>query len=414
MAIQPTLSICVPSRNRQFYFQSAIRALTRSLRTDVEFVLVDNSDDPAIMDDFMRPLLGDPRIRYLRSGDATRSMMDNWEAAMAASTGRWVTFIGDDDHCDPEAAGVIARIEAENPAVEAIDWAKLFYTWPDGDRPPVSQQITLHTEIHEVSKSLLEARAFRWQDASHVLCSGFSIYHGAVSRRLVDRIKARYGGRFFEFPIVDYEALFKIVMHGSSFVHCRRPLSILGACPLSNSAAVRDMAEMKKRVDIFNKESGTPLDLMACYKDYPFKSTMGVIAAIGMAHHWFSERTGQTFSGFEENFVRACTAQCGVIPDREEFDLITAAYRSALARWKGGRYLKLFKPTFRPAGAEGKFLGLWDQSLYLDAGNPWCRTVADYYDFVSDLLVPVAELKVDLGQYQAISHLDSKAVSGRP
>ena len=59
----PVLSICVPSRNRQVYFQETIRALTTSLRPDVEFVFVDNSDDASAMDDFMAERLADPRRR---------------------------------------------------------------------------------------------------------------------------------------------------------------------------------------------------------------------------------------------------------------------------------------------------------------------------------------------------------------
>ncbi len=402
--MQPTLSICVPSRNRQFYLQQAIRALTRSKRSDVEFVFVDNSDDPSIMDGFIAPFLPDSRICYISSGPKIRSMTDNWEMAMNAARGRWVTFMGDDDHCDPEAASLIARIEAANPDVEGIDWAKLFYIWPDGENPAVSQMISLHTEVHAVDKQLLMDRAFKWQDASHVLCSGFSIYHGAISRRLIERIRALYGGRFFEYPVVDYESLFKIIAHGESFVHCRRPLSILGACPLSNSAAIHDRAKLQKALDIFNRESGSPLDDMACFKDYPFKSALGVIACIGMAHHWFLARSGKTLTGFEENFARSASAQCNLITDRESFEAVTAAWRQAFSLWKGGRYKKYFQPKFCPPVRRDSFYGVWEQSLYLDGDNPWCGSVVEYYDLVSAILKPIGELTVDLGRYQAISH----------
>ena len=46
---QPKLTVCVPSRNRQRYFQETIRSLLANMRTDVQFVFADNSDDPAIM-----------------------------------------------------------------------------------------------------------------------------------------------------------------------------------------------------------------------------------------------------------------------------------------------------------------------------------------------------------------------------
>jgi hypothetical protein len=130
MSPQPTLSICVPSRNRQVWFQETIRALTASLRTDIELVFVDNSDDPSIMNGFIEPFLADPRVKYLPTGDEVRPMVDNWEVAFGATTGRWIVFIGDDDHVDPDLAGLILRIEAKMPDVEALDWARLHFTWP--------------------------------------------------------------------------------------------------------------------------------------------------------------------------------------------------------------------------------------------------------------------------------------------
>jgi glycosyltransferase involved in cell wall biosynthesis len=395
----PVLSICVPSRNRQFYFQATIKALTASLRSDVEFVFVDNSDDPSVMDSFITPYLADPRIRYVRTGAAIRSMLDNWQTAIEASTGRWVSFIGDDDHADPDIAGVILKIEAAKPDVEAIDWAKLFYSWPDGEIAATGQGVPLGTEIHDVPRQLLTERAFRWQDATHVIVSGFSIYHGAVSRPLINRIAARYGGRFFEFPVVDYEAVFKVIMNGKSFVHCSRPLSVLGVCALSNSAALKDLKDQEKKQDEFDRELDKPIDQLPCFNDYPFKSRFGVIACIGMAHRWFEDRHGITFSGFEENFTRACQAQCNGIPTREDYDLTTARYRAAFANWKRGKYQKLFRPLYTEPTNSINFSGVHKSQLYVSADNEPSRTCAGYYDLVSAALTPVSELEANITKY---------------
>jgi hypothetical protein len=407
-ATTPVLSICVPSRNRQTYFQATIKALAASPRPDVEFVFVDNSDDPSVMNDFIAPYLADARIRYVRTGETIRSMLDNWQTAMEASTGRWVTFIGDDDHADPEIAGVIMKIEAAKPDVEAIDWAKLFYSWPDGEMPATGQGVPLDTEIHDVPRQLLTDRAFRWQSATHVIISGFSIYHGAVSRQLIDRIAARYGGRFFEFPVVDYEAVFKVIMNGSSFVHCSRPLSVLGVCPLSNSAALKDLKDQEKKQDEFDRELDKPVDQLPCFEDYPFKSRFGVIACIGMTHRWFEDRHGITFSGFEENFARACEAQCNSIPKREDYDLTTARYRTAFAKWKGGKYQKLFSPRYTEPTSTIAFSGVHKNQLYVSADNEPSRTCAGYYDLVSAALTPVAELEASIGKYAITSEKQRK------
>ncbi len=118
----PRLSICVPSRNRQYYFQKTIEGMIRNPRMDVQFIFADNSDDPSIMNDYMAAAKQDPRVIYLPSGDRTYSMMENWERTVAASTGDWVTVIGDDDHCEPDVIDAINRCTEQLPDLEALSW----------------------------------------------------------------------------------------------------------------------------------------------------------------------------------------------------------------------------------------------------------------------------------------------------
>ena len=243
----PVLSICVPSRNRQVYFQETIRALTASLRTDVEFVFADNSDDAGVMDDFMAERLADPRIRYLPATGTTLAMMDNWERAVTAATGRYVAFIGDDDYIDPDLASFIVNLERVVQA-DAIAWTGPNYIWPTPGSPARSIAISLGNRVTRMSKPALVRKAFMWEGASHVPLSGFSIYHGALSRSLIDRVRTIGNGRVFEFPVVDYELAFKAILIGEIFIHSERPFSILGACPLSNSLATVKLAAERDAV----------------------------------------------------------------------------------------------------------------------------------------------------------------------
>lgn len=407
----PQFSICVPSRNRQPYFQETIKALTASPRDDVEFVFVDNSDDPSIMDAFIQPYLADIRVKYVPSGEKVRPMVDNWEEAARATTGRWITFIGDDDYMDPDAAGLFRRIEAIEPNVDAIDWAKMTYYWPDENRPPAGQAVPLTAEIHRVPKSLLVDRAFKWVSAKRVLLSGFSIYHSAVSRRLFDRIRRTYSGRFFEHPIVDYDNLMKNIMHGETFIHVTRPLSVLGACPLSSTAAIGNRDRSDKIQKAFHQEHTQPMDDWPCYKDYPFKSRHGVTACIGMAHHWFSKTYGHNFGDFEANFAVACAAQCEQSENLEQFNIYTEAYRKAFRIWKGGKYLKYFKPVFKRQTSSTPFMGFTADKLFVFEGSEWTQTVADFYRFVADILVPVEEVSLDLNRRVVDVGRDAGALS---
>jgi len=216
MPVEPILSICVPSRNRQIYFQEAIKSLLMSTRDDVEFVFADNSDDPSIMDDFICGFEGDTRIRYLRSGATPLSMMDNWERALTAATGRFVSFIGDDDFIDPELAGFIVNLE-KNVSADAIAWTGPNYIWPTEGSQPRPITISLKTSVTQFDKRHLMRKAFHWEGCSHVPLNGFSIYHGALSRRLLEKVRLMGNGRYFEFPVIDYEMAFKAILLGDTF-----------------------------------------------------------------------------------------------------------------------------------------------------------------------------------------------------
>lgn len=407
MSHLPTLSICVPSRNRQVWFQETIRTLTASLRTDIELVFVDNSDDPSVMDAFMEPYLADPRVRYVPSGAAIRPMVDNWEVAFDATTGRWIVFIGDDDHVDPELAGLILRIEAKMPEVEALDWSRLHFTWPYPGKPPLSNPVPLLGEIHEVPKKQLRERAFRWDHAREVLGCGFGIYHGAVARPLMERIRAASKtGRWFEHPIVDYDNIFKVIMHGKRFVHIRRPLSVMGVCPASNTAATTNLEDTKKKQEAFHREHKTSMDDMDCNRDFPFRSYQGVTACIAMTHHWFAREYGYDFSGFEENFARSCAIQCAGYPTREEYEAVAASYRKTFATWKDGRYLRFFKPEFTAPKRAGAFGGMLDGTLFYNDEHATVATPAEFYRLAEGVIQPLEQLAID---FDRIKVADSRA-----
>jgi crotonobetainyl-CoA:carnitine CoA-transferase CaiB-like acyl-CoA transferase len=71
------------------------------------------------MNSFMAGL-GDARIRYLPSADRPLSMADNWERTIAATTGAWVTVIGDDDYVDPDIVDQVITAWTTGRDVEGL------------------------------------------------------------------------------------------------------------------------------------------------------------------------------------------------------------------------------------------------------------------------------------------------------
>lgn len=350
MADAPVLSICVPSRNRQLYFQQTIDALLESPRGDVQFVFVDNSDDPKVMNAFMAERTADARITYLPAGERVFSMMDNWNRAVGAARGRYVTVIGDDDYADPDLAALLLNLEACAGGLDALTWSGFNYKWPVQGVPPLPLELDINAKVTRLLKHDLMGRAFGWVGALHVPLCGNSVYHGAVSRALLLKIRDTFGGRFFEFPIVDYENAFKVILSGQNFFHVSRPFSVPGVCPQSNSAAVATVAAIDASVVAFNREVGRDINDDPVLEDCPFTTRQGTTASIYVAQHWICRKYGFPHAGFEDNFVAALVRNCENYQDRESFDALSARYRASLEQWHGGRYLPLFDPQFRTPG----------------------------------------------------------------
>lgn len=405
--LTPTLSICVPSRNRQVYFQETIRSLTASLRTDVEFVFADNSDDASVMDQFMAERLADPRLRYLPATGKALPMMENWERAIAAAAGRYVAFIGDDDYLDPGLAGFLNNL-GRHIAADAVAWTGSNYIWPIEGAPVRPVTISLGTAVKRMPKALLMRKAFHWEGATHVPLSGFSIYHGALSRRLIDKIRAMGNGRFFEFPIVDYEMAFKAVLLGETFIHSARPFSVLGACPLSNSVTIGKLDAEREAQRVFFAEHGWNMNEADWIADTPFRTWHGITACIYLIQHWLSHRIGMRQQGHEENLVRAFAANCTLYRRREDFEQITTEFHEALASWHGGRYLDVFQPKFieptpdsgqpRPPAFTG--LGANDTLHFLD-NTADSRTPGELFAVISSLVTSAEDIPIDVAAVQA-------------
>lgn len=382
MAEKTRLSICVPSRNRQYYFQKTIEGLLRSKRDDIEFVFVDNSDDPVVMNDYMRVHAGDPRIVYLPSADRTLPMIENWERTLAAATGDWVTVIGDDDFIDPDVMTVLNKVLAVSPETEAFAWGVVAYSWPSPGQKSTSIHVPFNSFVVKVSREQLWQQMFGWHGARTVPASGYSIYHSAISRTLLEKVKANFGGQYFEYPVIDYEMAMKVIATGRDFAFCQRPFSIMGSCPESNSHATTNLELLRKRLDIFMSELGRNSDEDDLVRGFPFNSSLGLTATIAVAQHWFKRKYKLRYAGWEENFVRACVNNVELFRDRESFDIVKSAYAGAFREWEGGKYSKHFNPVFKGHEVGITLSGSNEHGTYIRSDIAGCATPAELMDII--------------------------------
>ena len=394
MARNMRLSICVPSRNRQYYFQKTIEGLLRSKRDDLEFVLVDNSDDPSVMNDYMRAHEGDPRIVYLPSAERTLPMIENWERTLAAATGDWVTVIGDDDFIDPDVMTVLKKVVAVNPETEAFAWSVVAYSWPSPDQKSTSIHVPFNSFVVKVPREQLLKRMFGWYEATTVPTSGYSIYHSAVSRDLLDRIRRKYGGRYFEHPVIDYDMAMKVMVEGKHFAFCQRTFSVMGSCPESNSFSIGKLADIKKKVDIFMAELGRNFDDDPLLKDFPFQSILGVTASIGICQQWFRAKYKLTYDGWEKNFARSCAFNTEMFRDEESFNIVRDGYRTAFKNWRRGKFLEHFQPVFKDARYGLQLSGSNVTGTFIRSDIAGVTTPVELLDVINGMIRPADQVEV--------------------
>lgn len=394
MARNMRLSICVPSRNRQYYFQKTIEGLLRSKRDDLEFVLVDNSDDPSVMNDYMRAHEGDPRIVYLPSADRTLPMIENWERTLAAATGDWVTVIGDDDFIDPDVMTVLKKVVAVNPETEAFAWSVVAYSWPSPDQKSTSIHVPFNSFVVKVPREQLLKRMFGWYEATTVPTSGYSIYHSAVSRDLLDRIRRKYGGRYFEHPVIDYDMAMKVMVEGKHFAFCQRTFSVMGSCPESNSYSIGKLADIKRKVDIFMAELGRNFDDDPLLKDFPFQSILGVTASIGICQQWFRAKYKLTYDGWEKNFARSCAFNTEMFRDEESFNIVRDGYRTAFKNWRRGKFLEHFQPVFKDARYGLQLSGSNVTGTFIRSDIAGVTTPVELLDVINGMIRPADQVEV--------------------
>jgi glycosyltransferase involved in cell wall biosynthesis len=395
MSDRPKLSICVPSRNRQDCFQQTILDLVANPRTDIEFVVTDNSDDPSIMDGFIAGLQ-DGRIRYLPSADRPFSIGDNWERTIAVATGDWVTVIGDDDYVDPDVIDRIAQIESHDDAVDAIGWNRVPFEWPSVRTEEKSISFSLKNRIMRHSKDQLERRLFGWAASTYMPLCPYGIYHGAIPRRTLDRIASHFSGRFFEHPTIDYDFMHKLIASASNFAYINRPMSILGVAAASNSAAIGNTERLERAVADHRRVYGDAFYETTRAAGFPFQITCGIAGNIMAAQIWFKERYGFAYDGWQENFTRAATLECSLWRDRDGYDRHVAGIEAAFREWEGGRYLPLFQPRFVGHQAGPTFWGVRDDHLYISQEIAGAETPRAFYDVLQDILPAFEDMEVAL------------------
>jgi hypothetical protein len=252
--ITPSVSVIIPTHERARYAVPTIKALL-AISGDLEVVVCDTS----AQDQITPALTGEPgveRLVLVRPGKPL-SVVDNFNTALKAASGKYLTFIGDDDFVSAQIVAV-ADWAAHNK-VDAIKFSfPALYFWPDFHHKTQHDAIagTLRTSKfggkvtqHDAKKAAL--------DAMNNLGGGVMdmprAYAGLISRQLIERIISKYG-ELFGGVSPDIYSAFLISMEARNCVRIDYPIIIPGASGASTAGlsakgqhvgALRDNAHIR-------------------------------------------------------------------------------------------------------------------------------------------------------------------------
>lgn len=262
----PKISIVIPTRNRSDYLIDSVNIIIEHC-PEAQVVISDNSDTDTLREQLAQHL-ATGKVVYDYCAEL-RSVIQNFEHAVGLATGEWVMCIGDDDAIGPNLSNVVDW--AEDNEVEAVvsygDGFAALYCWPgvqskyygDGYSSklfiwPFSGKATLIdgvSELRRVSSRL-----------GGNLGALPRIYHGLVSRALIQRIIKRHGHVFGGVsPDIFSAALIAANSKRSAFLDF--PFVIPGSSPRSTAgqgAERSDRAQLRKTEHIARFGDGLKWD----------------------------------------------------------------------------------------------------------------------------------------------------------
>lgn len=122
-----TVSVIIPSYNSAAWVTGAVQSVLRQTFGDFEVIIVDDGSTDQTRD-VVAPLLGDPRVHYLRQQN--KGLPGARNSGALASSGKYLAFLDADDFLAENALEILVeRFDATGAA-----WANVSYLRLEGDK----------------------------------------------------------------------------------------------------------------------------------------------------------------------------------------------------------------------------------------------------------------------------------------
>jgi len=234
---EPLISVVIPTRNRPDTLVVCLQAMRHHLSQQIEIVVQDNSTNGETQAVVADAAARDQRIRYCQAPYPT-SQRHNFELGLAAARGQYLAIIGDDDGYVIGSLDWLADRLVRTP-VDAVRWNLLHYVWPS-----LSADGEGFMDFYPamcLGGSSIESGTVLADKIIHAKMNGswenILVYHGMISRRVYERMKAKTNGVFFPYPMPDVYAHNVIPFFCDTYLQVNDIVSIYGVSGHSAGAS---------------------------------------------------------------------------------------------------------------------------------------------------------------------------------
>ncbi len=243
------LSLVIPTKDRLDTLRHCVASALATRNDQLEIVVSDNHSVDGTAE-FLAGL-SDPRLKIVKP-PTPMSMRGHYDFVLTQTAGDYIVYIGDDDAIAPFGPDALLELIRRTGA-DAIAWKPIGYLWPgmagEGSfastllKPKHFALLAERVDADQAFEAFLKA-----QQPSYL--NGAKIYHGAVSRDVVNRLTAQSGGSYFGAMSPDvYAAIFGLKF-AQNFVRTTCSITVSGKSRHSSGWA---LLKAKRDKDVAQK-----------------------------------------------------------------------------------------------------------------------------------------------------------------
>lgn len=219
-------SILIPTRNRDLYVKYAIESVLSTNRNDIELIVSNNHSTDNT--EAYLSTLKDRRLRVIKPSKPL-PMALHYEFVVSHAKGVWLTILGDDDAIMPYLFDRMDELTAIFPDITIISSARAYYFWPGCSPELYGSTAVIYSYNNKIQLRSTKKDLFRVLAGLRSCFDMPMIYTTCmVKRTLVEKIKERTNGLFYQSIIPDMYSVVALSLQEDKYLRVGEPLFWVG------------------------------------------------------------------------------------------------------------------------------------------------------------------------------------------